>query len=85
MSERVSVCAAMGCESDDWGLMSRATALFEPSGAPHESRLGIGEAGASDAALLAVQTLSNKRPELREAMGAYRPGRDETVLAETLP
>ena len=38
-----------------------------------------------NAALLAVQILSNKRPELRDAMRAYRKGRAEKVLAATLP
>jgi 5-(carboxyamino)imidazole ribonucleotide mutase len=46
--------------------------------------LAIGEAGAKNAALLAVQILSNSRPELREKLRLFRAAQEQEVRAVTL-
>lgn len=47
--------------------------------------LAIGEAGAKNAALLAVAILSNSRPELREKLRAFRAEQTAAVMATDLP
>ena len=55
-----------------------------PAGVP-VGTLAIGEAGAKNAALLAVAILSNTRPEMREKLRAFRTAQTERVLASELP
>ena len=55
-----------------------------PAGIP-VGTLAIGEAGAKNAALLAVAILSNTRPELREKLNAFRKAQTERVLESELP
>lgn len=55
-----------------------------PAGIP-VGTLAIGKAGATNAALLAVAILSNKRPELRAALNDFRQRQTEKVLGDTLP
>jgi 5-(carboxyamino)imidazole ribonucleotide mutase len=47
--------------------------------------LGIGSAGARNAALLAIAILSASRPALREKLRRFRQEQSEKVLRETLP
>ncbi len=55
-----------------------------PGGIP-VGTLAIGQAGAINAALLAVAILSNARPELREKLRAFRQQQTDKVLKDTLP
>jgi 5-(carboxyamino)imidazole ribonucleotide mutase len=55
-----------------------------PGGIP-VGTLAIGKAGATNAALLAVAILANKRPELRDRLKAFREEQARKVLADTLP
>lgn len=55
-----------------------------PAGIP-VGTLAIGEAGAKNAALLAVAILSNTRPELRERLRAFREAQTQKVLDSSLP
>jgi 5-(carboxyamino)imidazole ribonucleotide mutase len=66
------------------GLDSLLATVQMPGGIP-VATLAIGKAGAVNAALLAVSILGAKRPELREALLAYRARRAAEVLATTLP
>lgn len=54
-----------------------------PAGIP-VGTLAIGEAGAKNAALLAVAILSNTRPDLREKLRAFRTAQTQRVLASEL-
>lgn len=55
-----------------------------PGGIP-VGTLAIGQAGATNAALLAIAILANTRPELREKLRAFRVAQSEKVLKDTLP
>lgn len=55
-----------------------------PGGVP-VGTLAIGHSGAENAALLAVGILANSRPDLREALRAYRKRRADEVMADELP
>jgi 5-(carboxyamino)imidazole ribonucleotide mutase len=55
-----------------------------PAGVP-VGTLAIGEAGAKNAALLAVSILANSRPELRKKLNSFRSNQTKTVLKTTLP
>ena len=66
------------------GLDSLLSTVQMPAGIP-VGTLGIGEAGARNAALLAVAILANSRPELRERLRQFRAKQSEKVLKETLP
>ena len=65
------------------GLDSLLSTVMMPRGIP-VGTLAIGKAGAINAALLAVQILANKRPELREKLKADRRAQAEKILAEKL-
>lgn len=54
-----------------------------PAGVP-VGTLAIGEAGAKNAALLAVAILANARPELRERLRAYRAAQARRALESEL-
>ena len=66
------------------GLDSLLSTVQMPAGIP-VGTLGIGAAGARNAALLAVAILANSRPELRERLREFRAKQSEKVLRETLP
>ena len=55
-----------------------------PAGIP-VGTLAIGEAGAKNAALLAIAVLANSRPDLREKLRIFRQAQTERVLASELP
>jgi 5-(carboxyamino)imidazole ribonucleotide mutase len=66
------------------GLDSLLSIVQMPRGIP-VGTLAIGEAGAANAALLAIAILSNTRPELREKLHVFRQAQTEKVLKEKLP
>jgi 5-(carboxyamino)imidazole ribonucleotide mutase len=66
------------------GLDSLLSTVQMPAGIP-VGTLGIGAAGARNAALLAIAILANSRPELRERLRQFRARQSEKVLRETLP
>ena len=55
-----------------------------PTGIP-VGTLAIGNAGAANAALLAVAILANTRPALRERLRQFRADQTAKVLGDTLP
>ena len=66
------------------GLDSLLSTVQMPAGIP-VGTLAIGEAGAKNAALLAVAILANKRPDLREKLRLFRAEQEQKVLDSTLP
>ncbi len=66
------------------GLDALLAMVQMPAGIP-VGTLAIGKWGATNAGVLAVQIIGTKRPELRDAMRAWRAVRAEAVLAQTLP
>src|SRR5512141_1202301 len=66
------------------GLDALLATVQMPGGIP-VGTLAIGKAGATNAALLAVAILANKRPDLRDKLRAFREEQAAKVLAETLP
>ncbi|MGH9658320.1 MAG: 5-(carboxyamino)imidazole ribonucleotide mutase [Bryobacteraceae bacterium] len=66
------------------GLDSLLATVQMPGGVP-VGTLGIGSAGAKNAALLAVAILAGRRPELREKLRSYRAAQTETIARTTLP
>jgi 5-(carboxyamino)imidazole ribonucleotide mutase len=54
-----------------------------PGGVP-VGTLAIGDAGAKNAALLAVSILANQRPELRKKLHAFRKEQADKVMQEPL-
>jgi 5-(carboxyamino)imidazole ribonucleotide mutase len=65
------------------GVDSLLSIVQMPAGVP-VGTLAIGEAGAKNAALLAVSILANSRPELREKLHKFRQGQTEAVLESEL-
>ena len=65
------------------GLDSLLSIAQMPAGVP-VGTLAIGEAGAKNAALLAVAILANSRPELRGKLHAFRSKQTKTVLKTKL-
>jgi 5-(carboxyamino)imidazole ribonucleotide mutase len=65
------------------GLDALLATVQMPGGVP-VGTLAIGKAGATNAALLAVAILANKRPELREKLRAFRREQAAKVLGERL-
>jgi 5-(carboxyamino)imidazole ribonucleotide mutase len=65
------------------GIDSLLSIVQMPAGVP-VGTLAIGEAGAKNAALLAVSILANSRPELREKLSKYRNDQTASVLNSTL-
>jgi len=55
-----------------------------PSGIP-VGTLGIGKAGAANAALLAISILATHSPELQEKLREFREEQSNKVLEQTLP
>jgi 5-(carboxyamino)imidazole ribonucleotide mutase len=66
------------------GLDSLLSIVQMPRGVP-VGTLAIGEAGAANAALLAVAVLALGRPALREALVAYRRSQHDAAAATVLP
>jgi 5-(carboxyamino)imidazole ribonucleotide mutase len=66
------------------GLDSLLSIVQMPAGVP-VGTLAIGEAGAKNAALLAVSILALRRPELRGQLHAYRKEVADKVAGESLP
>ncbi len=65
------------------GLDSLLSIAQMPAGVP-VGTLAIGQAGAKNAALLAIAILANSRPELRKKLHAFRAKQTKTVLGTRL-
>lgn len=65
------------------GLDSLLSIAQMPAGVP-VGTLAIGQAGAKNAALLAVAILANSRPELRKKLHAFRSKQTKDVLRSKL-
>jgi len=66
------------------GIDSLLSTVQMPGGIP-VGTLAIGNAGATNAALLAAAILANKYPEIRTALCRYREAQTQAVLAQTDP
>jgi 5-(carboxyamino)imidazole ribonucleotide mutase len=66
------------------GIDSLLSIAQMPAGVP-VGTLSIGQAGATNAALLAVAILSNARPALRDKLRAFRDEQTQKVLRDELP
>ena len=66
------------------GVDSLLSIVQMPAGVP-VGTLAIGKAGATNAALLAIAILANKRPELRAKLDAYRAEQTQHVLGTPDP
>ncbi|MDQ4123505.1 MAG: 5-(carboxyamino)imidazole ribonucleotide mutase [Acidobacteriota bacterium] len=65
------------------GMDSLLSIVQMPAGIP-VGTLAIGQAGATNAALLAVSILANSRPEMREKLRQFRREQTDTVLNTAL-
>ena len=65
------------------GMDSLLSIVQMPAGIP-VGTLAIGNAGATNAALLAISILSNTRKDLREKLRKFREEQTKTVLESTL-
>jgi len=65
------------------GVDSLLSIAQMPAGIP-VGTLAIGDAGAKNAALLAISILSNSRPELKEKLRTFREKQTEAVLDSEL-
>lgn len=65
------------------GLDSLLSIAQMPAGVP-VGTLAIGQAGARNAALLAVSILANSRPELRKKLNRFRANQTSSVLKSRL-
>lgn len=65
------------------GMDSLLSIVQMPAGIP-VGTLAIGQAGAKNAALLAIAILANSRPEIREKLRAYREAQTERVMKTDL-
>ena len=65
------------------GMDSLLSIVQMPAGIP-VGTLAIGNAGATNAALLAVAILANSRPALREKLNQFRVQQTQTVLGTSL-
>ena len=65
------------------GMDSLLSIVQMPAGIP-VGTLAIGNAGATNAALLAVAILANTRPELREKLNSFRNEQTNSVLSSNL-
>ena len=66
------------------GVDSLLSIVQMPAGVP-VATLAVGEAGATNAGLLAVSILSASRPELRERLREFRAEQERKVREATLP
>ena len=65
------------------GLDSLLSIAQMPAGVP-VGTLAIGEAGARNAALLAIAILANSRPDLRKKLHSFRSNQTKSVLKDKL-
>ena len=65
------------------GMDSLLSIVQMPAGIP-VGTLAIGNAGATNAALLAVAIMANSRPELRERLRAFRDEQTQKVMKDSL-
>jgi 5-(carboxyamino)imidazole ribonucleotide mutase len=66
------------------GMDSLLSIVQMPAGIP-VGTLAIGQAGATNAALLAIAILATHRPELREKLHRFRAEQTQRILGDTLP
>jgi 5-(carboxyamino)imidazole ribonucleotide mutase len=66
------------------GMDSLLSIVQMPAGIP-VGTLAIGQAGATNAALLAIAILATHRPELREQLHQFRAEQTQRILGDTLP
>lgn len=66
------------------GMDSLLSIVQMPAGIP-VATLAIGDAGATNAALLAASILGIKYPQVRQALEAFRSSRTEAVLSQADP
>ena len=66
------------------GMDSLLSIVQMPAGIP-VGTLAIGQAGATNAALLAIAILATHRPELRQKLQQFRSEQTQKVLGDTLP
>jgi 5-(carboxyamino)imidazole ribonucleotide mutase len=66
------------------GMDSLLSTVQMPAGIP-VGTLAIGQAGATNAALLAIAILANQRPELREKLRQFRAEQAQRVIEATVP
>ena len=66
------------------GLVSLYSIVQMPKGIP-VGTLAIGEAGAANAALLAIQIMARYNPKLAEKLHSFRQQQTEMVLNMNLP
>jgi 5-(carboxyamino)imidazole ribonucleotide mutase len=66
------------------GLDSLLSIVQMPAGIP-VGTLAIGKAGATNAALFAIQILANTRPDLRDRLRRFRAEQERQVREATLP
>ncbi len=66
------------------GIDSLLSIVQMPAGVP-VGTLAIGNAGAKNAALLAIGILGNKHPDFRARLDAFRRQQAETVLNDRIP
>ena len=66
------------------GMDSLLSIAQMPAGIP-VATLAIGDAGATNAALLAASILGNKYPQIRRALEEFRSSRTEAVLSQSQP
>ncbi len=66
------------------GVDSLLSIAQMPAGVP-VGTLAIGDAGATNAALLAIAILANKRPDLRERLRDFRRAQEQKVREAVLP
>ena len=66
------------------GIDSLLSIVQMPAGIP-VGTLAIGQAGATNAALLAIAILATHHPELREKLHQFRAEQTQRVLGDTLP
>jgi 5-(carboxyamino)imidazole ribonucleotide mutase len=87
MAAAQTVLPVLGVPVQSWalqGLDSLLSIVQMPAGIP-VGTLAIGQAGATNAALLAIAILANQRPELRDKLHQFRTEQSQRVLEETLP
>ena len=65
------------------GMDSLLSIVQMPAGIP-VGTLAIGDAGAKNAALLAISILANSRPKLKEKLKTFRENQTKTVLESSL-
>ena len=66
------------------GIDSLLSTVQMPAGIP-VGTLAIGQAGAKNAALLAIAILAGSRPELRQKLRDFRKEQEAKIAKETLP